>query len=69
MANLCRDLLLPPGETSVIVPHEHWIAILIEEHNEAEANRIDFEAIAYGDEWAAYQEPEPFRYVYSIVNV
>jgi hypothetical protein len=63
------ELALPPGETQIIVPHESWAYLLIDEHQAGEEERIEFEAVAYGDEWARFQDPAPFRYAYSVVNV
>jgi hypothetical protein len=63
------ELQLPFGEASLLVPHESWARELQGEHENAEEARIDFEARAYGDEWFAWQEPEPFGYVYSVINV
>lgn len=64
-----EELPLPPGEANIIVPRESWAHELIAEHQAAEEERIEFEAVAYGDEWPQYQDPEPFRYAYSVVNV
>ena len=64
-----NELRLPPGEANIIVPHESWVQRLIAEHQAAEEQRIEFEAVAYGDEWAQQQSPAAFRYAYSVVNV
>jgi hypothetical protein len=41
----------PPGEVNIVVPHESWATALIDEHHATEEQRIEFEAMAYGDEW------------------
>lgn len=62
------DIYLPPGEASIVVPHESWAKALEDEHMEQEGYRIQMDAVAYGSEWLL-QNPEPFVYTYSVVNV
>jgi hypothetical protein len=64
-----EQLALPAGEANIIVPHESWATALIEEHKATEEQRIEFEAMAYGDEWLRWEEPEPFMFSYSVINV
>jgi hypothetical protein len=52
----------------LLVPSEEWIDRLVMEHNENETWRIHAERVAYG-EWAGLQEPEPFHFRFSVVNV
>jgi hypothetical protein len=62
-------LPLLPQQASIIVPDEKWMARLEEDHNEREGHRIEFEAVAYGDEWHRWQDPEPFTYAYSVIHL
>ncbi|MDD3765166.1 MAG: hypothetical protein PHP86_17865 [Nevskiales bacterium] len=61
------ELLLPP-EARILVPHQAWAEALQEQHSESEEYRIQMEALAYGEEWLM-QDPEPFHYAYSVINV
>ena len=63
-----RELQLPPGEASIIVPHQRWVDRILERHNEDEEMRIQLEMVVYGNEWQM-QDPEPLQYPYSIINI
>src|SRR5260370_40343735 len=52
-----EELPLPPGEATIIVPHDSWARGLIDRHRTAEGERIEFEAVAYGDEWPRWKNP------------
>jgi len=62
------ELCLPPGKARIIVPHEDWALALEREHIDNEEDRIQMEAVVYGDEWLL-QNPQPFYYAYSVINV
>ncbi|MCW8128633.1 hypothetical protein [Microbulbifer halophilus] len=62
------EVVLPPGQASVIVPCESWADQLSHEHLVGEESRIQMEAMAYGSEWLM-QTPDPFYYPFCVVNV
>lgn len=62
------EIQLPYGETRLVLPHDSWAEALEREHFDDELHRIQMEAVAYDDEWLM-QNPEPFYYAYSIINV
>lgn len=62
------EIQLPHGEARLVLPHDSWAEALEREHLDDELHRIQMEAVAYGDEWLM-QNPEPFYYAYSIINV
>lgn len=62
------DLLILPPEARILVPHQTWADALENQHDESEQYRIQMEALAYGAEWLM-QNPDPFQYTYSVINV
>lgn len=62
------SLPLPPGEARLVLPKADWAAGLEAEHLEEEDYRIQLQSVAYGDAYLM-EDPEPFRYAYSIVNI
>lgn len=62
------ELQLPPGEAQLILPHDSWADLLEREHLDDELDRIQMKAFAYGEEWLM-EEPDPFYYAYSIIDV
>jgi hypothetical protein len=63
-----ESLPFPPGEARLVLPQADWAARLEAEHLEEEDYRIHLESVAYGDAYIM-EQPELFRYAYSIVNI
>ena len=62
-----QELNLLPGEARIIVPDEDWADILVAEHLTHEEQRIQLEAMNYGELYSA-QSPDPFYYPFSVID-
>jgi len=61
-----NELLLPPEEVTVVVPHENYAHELEAEHFYHEHERITFLQAAWG-ELAAFEKEQPFAYGLSVL--